>query len=478
MDYLKYFQSDATEVARQLDKFLTDSIQGNKMVINQRPMETLIEELGLADLITDGNLHGEQLAAFLTQYLDNCTRLHHPGFLAQQVAPSHPAGGLGSFIDGVTNNAMAIYEMGPAASAIEYFMLNWLLGKVGWQTVSSQQQLNPESDHAGGTLTHGGSLGNLTALLAARSAKLPESWEEGIADNVVVLVPEQSHYSLKRTIGMLGIGTNNCLKIAADVYGRVAHQELRTQIDQLQQQGKIIMAVVANGCGTAVGLYDEIEPMADICEHYNLWLHLDSAHGGMALLSDQHKHLLKGIERVDSIVWDAHKMMMTPTLCAAVLVRDHRHLDQAFKTEASYLIHEKDQPGYDFLLRNVECTKAGLGLRFFMSIAAQGEQALVNYYDGVVELTKKTALWLEEQHDFSLAVMPETNILCFRCDGDDSLQFKVRDEVLRGGEFYLSTTEYQGLRWLRLVFMNANTQWSDIECLMAKLRELVKSYTK
>ncbi|MBT8449321.1 MAG: diaminobutyrate decarboxylase, partial [Gammaproteobacteria bacterium] len=88
MDYLKYFKSDAQEVAKQLDSFLNDSIQANKMVINQRPMETLISELGLADFIADGDLHGDKLSVFLSHYLDNCTRLHHPGFLAQQVAPS------------------------------------------------------------------------------------------------------------------------------------------------------------------------------------------------------------------------------------------------------------------------------------------------------------------------------------------------------------------------------------------------------
>ncbi|NNJ71541.1 MAG: aminotransferase class I/II-fold pyridoxal phosphate-dependent enzyme [Enterobacterales bacterium] len=478
MDYLKYFKSDAQEVAKQLDSFLNDSIQANKMVINQRPMETLISELGLADFIADGDLHGDKLSVFLSHYLDNCTRLHHPGFLAQQVAPSHPAGGLGSFIDGVTNNAMAIYEMGPAASSIEYFMLNWLLAKVGWRTVTSQQQLDPDSDHAGGTLTHGGSLGNLTALLAARSACLPTAWEEGITTDVVVLVPEQSHYSLKRTIGMLGIGTNNCLKIAADEAGRIDPHGLQQQIADLHAAGKTILAVVANGCGTAVGLYDAINILADICEEHGIWLHLDAAHGGMALLSDKSRHLLDGIERVDSIVWDAHKMMMTPTLCAAVLVRDHRHLDQAFKTEASYLLHEKEQPGYDFLLRNVECTKAGLGLRFFMSIAAQGEAQLVNYYDGVVALTKRTAQWIEQQDDLTLAVMPQTNILCFRYQGADSLQFKIRDEILRGGDFYLSTTEYRDQRWLRLVFMNANTTWADIERLMALLRELATRYIK
>lgn len=477
------FPDNAERVVRALDEFLQNSQSAAGTVINQQPMIDLIGLLKLEDHLHAGSLNGEALTDFLTQYLDQCTQLHHPGFLAQQVAPSHPTGGLGSLIDGVTNNAMAIYEMGPSASATEYFMLNWMLEHVGWPTVNPDKQLDSSSDHAGGTLTHGGSLGNLTALLAARSAKLPTSWQEGIPDNVVVLVPEQSHYSLKRTIGMLGIGTNNCLVIPADDKGKVDAVGLERQINNLQADGKLILAVVANGCGTAVGLYDAIDPIADICAKYAIWLHLDAAHGGMALLSEKHKHLFAGIERVDSIVWDAHKMMMTPTICAAVLVRDHRHLDNAFQTEASYLIHEKDQPGFDFLLRNVECTKAGLGLRFFMSVAAQGEQALINYYEEVVQLTERIAAWIDEQSDMRLAVAPETNILCFQlapesCPADKltKLQFQVRDELLREGNFYISTTEYRGHRWLRLVIMNNNTQWNHLQQLMADLRRIAKQF--
>ena len=473
------FASDAERVTKALDQFLQQSQSGEGIVINQQPMADLIEQLELSKHLQEGDLTGQVLSEFLEQYLPQCTQLHHPGFLAQQVAPSHPTGGLGSMIDGVTNNAMAIYEMGPSASSIEYFMLDWMLKHVGWPTVEPSEQLNPESNHSGGTITHGGSLGNLTALLAARSARLPKAWEEGIPDNVVILVPEQSHYSLKRTIGILGIGTNNCLVIPADENGKVNPEGLERQIQQLQDEGKFILAVVANGCGTAVGLYDPIIPMADICEEYNIWLHLDAAHGGMALLSPKYKHLFAGIERVDSIVWDAHKMMMTPTVCAAVLVNDHRHLDNAFRTEASYLIHEKEQPGFDFLLRNVECTKAGLGLRFFMSVAAQGERQLVNYYEQVVDLTTQIAEWIADQPDMELAVMPETNILCFQLTEADvtesdleKLQFRVRDAVLKEGNYYISTTEYRGKRWLRLVIMNANTQWLHLQQLMSDLRRL------
>ncbi len=472
MDYYEDFLLNSDKVINKLDTFLDESINQQKPVLNQQPMDDLIKQMKLAEHIEAGDLSGQSLEDFVELYLENCTRLHHPGFLAQQVAATHPTGALGSLIDGITNNAMAIYEMGPAASAIEYYMINWLLSKVGWKTVDSKQQLDTESVHAGGTLTHGGSLGNLTALLAARSANLPNAWDSGVPANVVVLVPEQSHYSLKRTAGVLGIGATNCLAIRADTDGRVDPDGLAEQIVELKANGKFIMAIVANGCGTAVGLYDPIEEMANICEHHGIWLHLDAAHGGPALLSNKYGYLLNGIKRVDSIVWDAHKMMMTPTLCAAVLVRDHRNLDNAFQTEASYLLHEKDQPGYDFIIRNLECTKAGLGLRFFMSVAAQGEDNLVKFYEQVADLTQQTASWIREQADMDIAVNPQTNILCFRFAGSDQLQLDIRKEILAESRFYISTTAYQGKRWLRLVIMSPNSCWSHIKELLMDIRRI------
>lgn len=108
---------------------------------------------------------------------------------------------------------------------------------------------------------------------------------------------------------------------------------------------------------------------------------------------------------------------ITPTVCAAVLVPDHRHLDHAFEQEASYLLHAKDQPGFDFISRTVECTKAGLGLRLFMTVAAMGEAGLARHLEGLVQRAREAADLIRERVGFELAIQPETNILCFRIGG-------------------------------------------------------------
>lgn len=466
------FTEDAALVVRALDDYIRESGTGEVPVIHQPVLESVIEQLDLRNHLARGDLTGEALKQFVNDYLGATTRLHHPGFLAHQVAVPHPTGALGSLIDGATNNAMAIYEMGPAAASIEYFMVNWMLERIGWRGVPSNRQLDPQSNHAGGVLTHGGSLANLTALLAARSARVPEFWKRGNPGNLVVLVPEQSHYSMKRAVAILGLGEDNCLTLPADSDGRVQPAEMQQQIAALQASGKHILAIVANACGTAAGLYDPLPEIAAICRRHAIWMHVDAAHGGGALVSDRLRHRLAGIDQADSVVWDAHKMMCTPTVCAGVLVRDHRHLDHAFEQEASYLLHAKDQPGFDSISRTVECTKAGLGLRLFMTLAALGEAGLARHVEGLVQTAREVAELIADQPGFELAIRPETNIVCFRIDGDDHSQLEIRRRLLERGDFYISSTLYRGRRWLRLVFMNPRTGLEDIRRLLDEIEEI------
>jgi len=223
------------------------------------------------------------------------------------------------------------------------------------------------------------------------------------------------------------------------------------------------MAVVANACSTAAGLYDDLSRIGDVCQLQGVWLHVDGAHGASALLSDIHRHRLAGIEKASSLIWDAHKMMRTPGLCAAVLFRDGRHLDQAFSQEASYLFHDKDQLGFDAISRTVECTKAGIGLKFFMGLAAEGEAGLADYIDGRYDLAREAAQRINQDPRFELAVEPQANIVCFRLNGlSDAEQLILRSKLLASGDAYISSTDFGGRRWLRLTLMNPRTTLADV----------------
>lgn len=467
------FLADADAIISALEEYERNSSAGKGSVIAQEPLGKIIADLNLPHHIRRGGLSGENLRTFIQRYLSTTTNLHHPAYMAHQVGPPHYAGALAALIDGFTNNPMAIYEMGPGAASIEYAVINWLLEKVGWQPAPLDLNAREVREPwAGGVLTHGGSLANLTALIAARKRLVPDIWQKGNPGDLAVLVPETSHYSVARAAGILGIGREAIYPLEVDSRGAVLADRLPDAFERVIRDGKRVMALVSNACSTAVGIYDPLEEIGKFCNRNNIWMHVDGAHGASALLSGRLRHYLKGVKRADSLTWDAHKLLRTPALCTALLVRNHADLDGAFEQKASYLFHDKDQPGFDFIHRTVECTKAGLGLKLFLVAAALGEQGLAEYVERQYDLAMEAYDFINRQKGFACPVMPQSNIVCFRVDGSDELQLKIRNALTARGDFFVSTTEFRGRRYLRMALMNPRTRIEDVRSLIETIRIL------
>lgn len=468
------FEDDATLAVRALAAYLVRARAGQGPVLEQPPLAELAARLEVARHLAEGGLTGPALGAWLERYLEATTRLHHPGYYAHQVAAPAPSGAIGALVDGLTNNPGAIYEMGPAAATIEFVVINWLLGKVGWRAPAlPPAPPGGEADGrpvGGGALTHGGSLANLTALLAARAHVDPAAWQAGGRRDLVVLAPAAAHYSVSRAVGIMGLGQRALVAAPADADGRLLPDRLPAALRALADEGRTVLAVVANACSTALGLYDPLREVGALCRERGLWLHVDGAHGASALLSPALRGRLDGLELADSLTWDAHKLLQAPTLCAAVLVRDHRTLDGAFRQDASYLFHDKEAPGFDFMPRTVECTKAALGLRLFLVAAAGGERALAAHVERQVALAGTAAALLARQPGFEVAAAPESNIVCFRVEGGDALQLELRRRLLAGGRHHVSSAEARGRRWLRLALMSPATDLAELERLAAAVQ--------
>ena len=470
------FFEDGKNVLSNLDEYYNQSIHKEKKVIRQLTISELHEKLGLAAHLENGDLSDEKLDSFIKEYLDNTTRLHHPGYFAHQVGVPHPTGALGSLIDGFTNNAMAIYEMGPAAAAIEFFMINYILKKIGWKPMPTEPEKRLTFHHGGGVLTHGGSLANMTALLTARNHLDSAIREEGNPSDLVILAPETSHYSVAKAAGIIGIGENSVICLETDSCGRVRVSKLNSAFQKAVNNGKRIVALVANACSTGTGLYDPIDEIADFCSEKGIWFHVDGAHGGSALFSDRYKTYLNGIQKADSMIIDAHKMLRTPAVCAALLVKDAAALDHTFEHKASYLFHEKKQPGFDFIGQVIECTKAGLGLKFYMTLAAIGEKKIESYIDKEYDLALQAFEYINAQPDFEVPCKPESNILCFRFDAPDDVQIILRDHLIEEGSFYISSTELNSKRYLRIVIINPVTKMIDIKELVSSIRSAAATH--
>ncbi|MEV5740844.1 pyridoxal-dependent decarboxylase [Microbispora rosea] len=449
------FVHAAEMTVQGLAAYVRESQDGTAPVIRRRPPGELAGRLGLARWIREGGMTPESYQEWLDTYLVEGTRLHHPAYLAHQTAaPDFPAA-LADFVHGAINNPMAIYEMGAAAATVEFEVLRWMLGKVGF----------PEG---GGVLTHGGSLANLTALLAARAAAAPDAWTEGVPGDLALLAPPSAHYSITRAAAILGLGERAVVPLDVDDLGRIDVARLPEALDRARRAGRRPMALVAAACATGTGLYDDLRPIGEFCAEHDLWFHVDGAHGASALLSEEHRHLLDGVELADSVIWDAHKMLRTSGLVAAVLVRREGDLDAAFQQRASYLFYG-DQ-GFDLIGRTVECSKAALGLKVFLNLAWRGERGLGEHVAERYAAAHRFWELARERPGFHCPYEPESNIVCFRYgDGD---QAEIRETLLEEGSFHLTSAEVGGVRHLRVTVIAPATDDKTLESLLDRIASL------
>jgi L-2,4-diaminobutyrate decarboxylase len=449
------YERAAAQAVAAVARYVAVSQAGEGAAVSAPPPGDVARELDLRRLIREGGLGADGFGPWLEALLERSTRLHHPGELAHQVASPDVPAALADLVHGAINQPMSIYEMGAAANAIEAAVVEWMCERVGW------------GPGAGGVLTHGGSLANLTALLAARAAAAPEAWGEGVSGGLGVLAPASAHYSVKRSVAMLGLGERAVVPLEVDEYERIVPGRLGDAVRRAEAAGLRPMALVAAAGATSTGLHDDLEAIGAFCRERGIWFHVDAAHGASALLSPAHCGLLQGIEQADSVVWDAHKMLRTSALCAAILVSDVHRLDAAFQQSAAYLIYEDAEPaGPDLLGRQVECTKAPLGLKVFMNLAWRGERGIGGYVAEQYDKTVRFWELISEREGFECLCRPESNILCFRYRGDDALQVELRERLLAEGSFHLSSTEVSGVRWLRLSVMAPASSEETIEELL------------
>lgn len=382
--------------------------------------------------------------------------IHHPRNLGHQVATPLPMAALCDLVAALTNQAMAVYEAGPAATMIERQVIRWLAELVGWNS-------------ADGVLTSGGAQANLTALLAARQQMAGWNvWKEGVASgpSLRILVSEHAHYSVSRAAGIMGLGVDAVVKVAADDRGCMDIAALAEAHRQAIASGSRVMAVVATAGCTPTGSIDPLAAIGTYCQQHQLWLHVDGAHGASALLSGVHRDALRGIELADSVVWDGHKLLYMPAAVSAVLFRNPAHSYAAFAQEASYLFQgqSNDEEVYNVSYRTLECTKRMMGLKLWAAFSLYGANGLGMLVEQVFSAARMLAEKLQAVPDFALLMPPQTNIVCF-CYGSGD-QSGLRKQLVESGAFHLTQVNLRGKIWLRVTVMNPLTAERDLDALL------------
>ncbi len=410
--------------------------------------------------------------SFFEKVIEQSTHLHHPRYMGHQVSPPLPMAALTGLLTGLLNNGMAVYEMGLVSNPLERILSDLMAQKLGFGT------------NASGLLTSGGTLANLTALLAARAAKAPtDVWEEGQNERLALMVSEEAHYCIDRAARIMGMGSAGIIKIPTNERFQMRTELLEEYYQQAHKNGLTVIAVVGSACSTSTGSYDDLHAIGNFCVRHNLWFHADGAHGGAVAFSEKYKSLIAGIELADSVVVDWHKMLMTPALATALIFKNSEDAFKTFHQKAHYLwSNQGSQEWFNSGKRTFECTKLMMSVKIYAILKTYGEEIFAENVDTLHDLAREFVELLNVNPCFELAIEPESNIVCFRYIGNgknvekyNSVNAAIRDRLLEDGKFYIVQTTLREKLYLRVSLMNPLTQKDDLRALLEEIEKIAEN---
>ncbi|XP_058794076.1 glutamate decarboxylase isoform X3 [Phymastichus coffea] len=302
------------------------------------------EMVRLLDLeIPDTGVTLQQLLVDCSTTLKYQVKTGHPHFFNQLSCGLDLVSMAGEWLTATANTNMFTYEIAPVFILMEHVVLHKMREIIGWPNGMGDSILAP-----------GGSISNLYAFLAARHKMFPEYKERGLAaigGQLCMFTSDQCHYSVKSCASVCGLGTDNCVMVPSDERGRMIPQRLEELILERKAKGHIPFFVNATAGTTVIGAFDPISEIADICQKYNCWLHIDAAWGGGLLLSKKYRHpRLTGIERADSVTWNPHKLMGALLQCSTIHFKEdgnegfEQHMDRLMELNQYMVRRIKQMP--------------------------------------------------------------------------------------------------------------------------------------
>ncbi len=468
------FEAHSNIIINKLEAYLKLSQQEIKGLDLRKPLE-LLEEVNALMTSKENDSPKDKLNRIIDLYLQTGIQSNSPGYMGRQFSSVFPLAGVFDFISSMLSQPSSFYEAAQLPSVVRVYMAKELNKFINY----------PEGEYDMVT-TSGGSLANLTALLSARNHYFPEFWSKGISsikkgEIPAIAVSEEVHYSITRTVEMLGFNKQQIIKLPINSKRQVDTQRVQPILEIAKQDGFKVFCIVANAGTTAVGAFDPINELAEIAKKNDCWLHIDGAHGASFLLSEKHKHKLKGIEKADSITWDAHKMMFIPGTCSMLFYKNKNRSTSAFKQKASYVFEkEEDQyTKYDGAKKNIECTKRPMIMNLWSIWAFYGPKVFEQKIDFLCDLITQAYEHLLMDYDFETLHEPEANMLCFRYKPKGmnngyakDFQIRIRNQLKTNGDFLISKVNIDEEPALRVVFMNHKIQMKHFEMLLDEIKKI------
>jgi len=397
--------------------------------------------------------------------LANIMHVDHPRFFAFVPGPSNFVGAMADALAAGFNVFAGSWFSGAGAAQLELVVLDWIRQLLGL----------PES--AGGLLVSGGSLANLTGLATARRAVLEDKLE-----SAVVYFSDQTHSAVLKALRLLGFAPEQMRCLPCDAGFRLPLEQLCAAIRTDRAAGWRPFCIVANAGTTNTGAVDPLEELAALARREGLWLHVDGAYGAPAVLTEQGRALLAGIERADSLALDPHKWLFQPFEAGCVLVREAKLLKQTFRILPEYLqdVHRM-QGAVNFCDYGIQLTRGFRALKLWMSLKVFGLAAFREAVARGLRLAELAEQRLRASGCWEVVSPAQLAIVCFRYRDSarteselDRLHLDLVERVLEDGYAVLTSTRLRGQVVLRMCTINPRTSEAEIEETVARLERLAR----
>jgi aromatic-L-amino-acid/L-tryptophan decarboxylase len=401
--------------------------------------------------------------------LPGITHWQHPNFHAYFTANNSVESVLAETITAAIGAQCMIWETSPAAAELEQRMLEWLRDAMALPAAFE------------GVIQDSASSATLAAILTAREVKTGfTSNEEGVPSNLRIYGSSQTHSSVDKSVAISGIGRKNYIRIPVDERMRMIPPALESQIRGDLAAGLVPCCVVATIGTTGTLAVDPVRQIGEICARYGVWLHIDAAYAGSALLLPEYRWMAEGAEYADSFVFNPHKWLFTNFDCSAYFVRDAAALIRTFEVLPEYLKTRTRGTVNDYRDWGIPLGRRFRALKLWFVLRSYGLSGLREKLREHIRLNELFARELTSAGDFQWVTAPFLNFTCFRFSPPavtreedlNSLNEHLLEELNRSGRIYLSHTKVGGTYALRFVAGQTYLEERHIYKALEALREI------
>jgi aromatic-L-amino-acid decarboxylase len=375
------------------------------------------------------------------------THWNHPSFFAYFPNSGSEPGILGEMVTAALNVNGMLWRTSPAATELEEHVMDWLREMLGLPACFK------------GMILDTASISTFHALAAARETIA--GWnvrEDGIggpdAPRLRMYASEQAHSSVEKSAMAIGIGRRGLAKVEADSTFRMDTAALERAIQKDLKEGRRPFCVVATVGTTSTTSIDPVPRIADVCQKYGLWLHVDAAYAGSAAIVPEMRHILEGCDRADSFVVNPHKWLLTPMDLSAFYCRRPEMLARAFGLTPEYLRTAEDSAVTNYMDYSLQLGRRFRALKFWMIIRYYGIEGLREVIREHIRLGKLFEKLAASDPRFEVAAPVHFSTVCFRLKSGDSANQALIDRVNASGKLFISHTQLNGLLTIRFAVGN------------------------